>query len=351
MEQIPCFWKTSLEDIKRTLDNIVLGKTGVIGYSAGKREIYSVEYGDKQDMGRKANYCSAVAAGSAEYYAQKGKGIKPVVLLAGAIHGGEMEGIAALLNLINVIENGTDLRGRKWDYLKENWKKFRLILLPCVNPDGRKRLPFDSMAGKTFEAMRYYMQGTWKDGTLCGWPDCKKVHPVLREVEYLGAYFNDAGVNIAEDNVFSPMAEETKALMALADREAPDFTVQLHGGANCVNMLMPLDYAPAYINGRVQEFDRRLDKRCREQGLKYYAFDKTRMEWMQKPVPFTITSAIYHLCGGISLVYETNMALDCPESDIFTYDEILDSHMLLFEEIFRFLEEGIGSHEIGRGLE
>jgi len=56
-------------------------------------------------------------------------------------------------------------------------------------------------------------------------------------------------------------------------------------------------------------------------------------------VPFTIVSAIPHICGGISLVYESNMALDYPGTPVYSYDEILDSHMTLFEEIFRFLNE------------
>src|SRR5690606_13828264 len=129
-------------------------------------------------------------------------------------------GIVGILNLINIIEKGEDLRGRRWDYINENWHRFRIILVPCINPDGRSRVPFDSMVGKTFETMRYYMQGTWKDGSLCGWPGCKKVHPIKESVEFLGAYFNDDGVNMLTDNVFSPMANETKLLMELAEYEA-----------------------------------------------------------------------------------------------------------------------------------
>jgi len=339
MEQIPKYWKTNLTDIKETLDTIILGKTRVLGYSAGKREILSVEYGEKQDMERTANFSSAVGAGDAGCYAKKGEGIKPVILLVGAEHGGEMEGIAGLMNLISIIENGEDLRGKKWDYLSENWRKFRLIIIPCMNPDGRSRIPFDSMVGKTMETMRYYLQGTWKDGSLCGWPDCKKVHPMINNVGFLGSYFNDDGINIVQDNVFLPMAEETKILFRLADDEAPDFIVHLHGGDNCISMIMPPEYEAEYVKNRVQEFDLALDERCKSRGLRYYAFDKTSPDGVTGPASFRITSAIHHICGGISVIYESNMGLDYPELPIYTYDEILDSHLTLFEEILRYMDD------------
>ena len=28
------------------------------------------------------------------------------------------------------------------------------------------------------------VQGTWKDKSLCGWPDCKKVHPIIEYVDF-----------------------------------------------------------------------------------------------------------------------------------------------------------------------
>ena len=43
-----------------------------------------------------------------------------------------------------------------------------LLIIPCINPDGRSHIPFDSFVGKSFNDLRYYNQGTWADGTLCG---------------------------------------------------------------------------------------------------------------------------------------------------------------------------------------
>ena len=47
----------------------------------------------------------------------------------------------------------------------------------------------------------------------------------------MGGYFNDDGINIIQDNPFHPMAEETKAILAMAEQIAPDFIVHMHGWA------------------------------------------------------------------------------------------------------------------------
>ena len=61
----------------------------------------------------------------------------------------------------------------------------------------------------------------------------------IRDRDHLGAYYNDDGVNIMVDNVFAPMAQETKMLLQLAEQEMPSLTLHLHGGDNCHGMLMP----------------------------------------------------------------------------------------------------------------
>ena len=55
--------------------------------------------------------------------------------------------------------------------------------MPVCNPDGRSHVPFNNYVGKTFRELRYYNQGTWKDGSLCGWPQCKRFFPIKDYVE------------------------------------------------------------------------------------------------------------------------------------------------------------------------
>ena len=61
----------------------------------------------------------------------------------------------------------------------------------------------------TGDDLRFWGQGTWKDGTLCDWPACKRQHPMAGEnIGFLGCYFNDAGINPMHDEFFAPMSPE-----------------------------------------------------------------------------------------------------------------------------------------------
>jgi hypothetical protein len=214
-------------------------------------------------------------------------------------------------------------------------QNFRLLLIPCMNPDGRARVPLRSLAGLSMEQMRYYMQGTWKDGSLCGWPACKAVHPIRDHVSFLGSYFNDDGINLMHDNFFLPMAEETKSLMALVDREAVDASVLLHGGGNCINHIMQLDYAPRYIQKQQHEFALGLKEASLRKQLKFATPPfKEEGDSTYPPPSFNLTSALHHLSGGLSMTYESNMGLDA-SGERYTYDEMLESHIVLFEELLR----------------
>ncbi|MNI33311.1 hypothetical protein D3C73_872520 [compost metagenome] len=241
------------------------------------------------------------------------------------------------MNLIHLLETGVDYRGKRHDYLYENAHQFRILLIPCMNPDGRARLPIDTLNDVPNEKFVYYMQGTWKDGTLCSWPDCKAVHPIKDASEFLGSYFNDDGINMMHDNFFAPMAGETRALLELADKEAPDFTVLLHGGANNDNHLYPIHYLPQKVRLRQQEFNLKLAGAYGKHKLPYTDVNQMVTEEGTNSVPsFNLTSAIHHICGGMSLTFESNMGLDAPGTKL-TADEILDSHFVLFEETFRFM--------------
>lgn len=205
-----------------------------------------------------------------------------------------------------------------------------------MNPDGRARLPVDTLINVSFDKTVYYMQGTWKDGSLCKWPDCKAVHPIKEASDFLGSYFNDDGVNIMHDNFFVPMARETSSLLGVVDREAPDFTVLLHGGSNYENHLLPTSYVPLGIMQRQQAFNEQIAGAFLKQNLPYSKLNLILTDEGTYPYrAFNLTSAIHHVCGGISFTFESNMGLDAPGIKL-TEDEILDSHFVLFEEMFRY---------------
>lgn len=325
------FWRSCLHDVEETLDSAKRGSVHMLCESAGGQRIRYITYGEKVDYERYANYSSACACFQPERYAQR-NGKRPTILLFGGTHGQETEGIVGLLNLISILENGHDLRGIKMPLITELYQKYlpRLILIPVYNVDGRRRCEVDSMLDEPYETLRYYGQGTWKDGSLCGWPDCKKTHPIKEYVDFLGAYFNDNGVNLFQDNFMSPMAEETKALMKLCDSEAPDCVIGLHGGGCTTNVLLQPDYVPQYIREAVYRLAQDVAWRQQKRGLPYQIEEIKGIEDYPPP-PFNLTNAIHHVCGAVSSTYESNEGLISENK--FTAEEILIHHYCLFESV------------------
>ncbi|MCL1857747.1 MAG: hypothetical protein FWF92_00755 [Oscillospiraceae bacterium] len=340
MDNKPVFWKTTLSEVNETLQNIKRGKVSVLAKSAGNRDIYLIEYGQRQYFNRTANYSSACGANEPKCYADK-TGKKPVIFIVGAVHAGEMEGVAAIINFINIIETGKDFMGETNTFLQNCIDKCRLIIIPVANPDGRARIPIDTMHGITYEEFRHYGQGRWKDGTLCDWPQCKKIHPIKNHVSYLGSYYNDDGINMMHDNFFGETSNETKAVMNTAETEAPDFTVLLHGGGNMIPAILETDYAPMFIKQKIRDLSLQIKEAAVEKKLPYSA-TAIHEDNFSTPKSFNLASALHHICGATAFVYESNQGINYGERNlnnwetILSYEDILHEHYILFEQIIRF---------------
>ena len=336
----PLYWKTKLSEVDETLAVVKRGTVKSAAKSAGGRNIYLLEYGEKQSFGRTANYSSACGAGNPKYYANKTEK-KPVIFIVGAIHAGEMEGIAAVLNLIKIIETGKDFAGNENPFLQNCINDCRLIIIPVANPDGRARIPIDTMYGLTYEEFRHYGQGRWKDGTLCEYPQCKTVHPIKEHVSYLGSYYNDDGINMMHDNFFGEMSNETKAVMSTAEAEAPDFTLLLHGGGNSIPVILNTDYAPMFIKEKLRDLSLQIKEEAAKNNLPFTAMTITEDNF-NPPKSFNLTSALHHICGTATFVYESNQGIDYGDKPsehwetLISYEEILKEHYILFEQTIKF---------------
>ena len=139
MQNAPAFWKTDLETIESWAKKARRAQTWSLCKSAGGRDVWAFAYGGKQEFTRRANYSSACGAHDKSCYAPV-EGKKPVVALLGAVHGGETEGTAALVNLISLLETGKDLNGDAYPSLVEAAEGVRLVIVPVCNADGRARV-------------------------------------------------------------------------------------------------------------------------------------------------------------------------------------------------------------------
>ncbi len=340
---IPYFFKSKLSDIEDELKNVKLGKFETIATSPGGLPLYAVYYGDKEDLHSAANYNSAVAARNPAFYAKKDRSTKPVVFFVGPVHGQEIEGIVGLVNLIHIAETGIDHRGKDWSSLKKKMDKCRTIIIPSSNPDGRKRCPYDSFIGIPTDIMTKYGQGTRLDGTSWGWPQAKSVHPMMENVGILGAYFNDDGINIMQDEYFYPMAKETAAIMQIARLEAPDITVSLHSHENVPYILQPA-YIAMFMKNRVHEISLNLNSRYEKAGFAFMPSDwfwtpKADDEKFPPKTTFNLISALHHVSGTMAFTFECShgsVSNDAPDP-IVSYSDILDIQLTLYDEMFDYI--------------
>lgn len=337
--ETPNYWKTSVKSIEECIGGVRKGKAEQIANSAGGRAIVMIRYGEKNVFRRTANLSSALGAGDVSCYADKSGSYKPTVFLVGAVHGGEFEGTCALINLINILETGEDCKGERHPEFDDITRRLNLLIVPCANPDGRARVPFDSFVGRSIEELRYYNQGTWKDGSLCGWPECKKVHPIRECAGVLGAYFNDDGVNMMHDSFFGKKSSETQALFCIADEYVPDFTVLLHGGTDTANCILKPAYTPESIKTEIAELDYGIAERMKEAGIPYRVTGFDRKENCTPPGAFNLTSALSHTTGEPCVTYESNQGMGDGRL-ILSHDEIYQAHLILFHEIMKKYKGG-----------
>jgi len=338
-KKLPEFWKSTLNDIEQELKMMKKGRVKTICTSPGGQPVYLVSFGVKEDFHSQTNYNSAVAARNPAYYAEKDENTKPVIFFVGPVHGHEMEGIVGLVNFIHILETGRDYRGRDWTSLREQAEQCRIVIIPCGNPDGRRRCPYDSFVGIPIKTMTKYGQGTRKDGTLYGWPGAKAIHPMIGDVGILGAYFNDNGINPNNDEYFIPMADETKAILNAARIEAPDIAVNLHSYEDRPNVFQPT-FVPMFIKKRVEELSLKVRKAYKKIGIPSENLRTPQNEDNEFPPRryFNLTSALHHISGTMSFTYECCDGTVHDNLDIaFTHDQILDMELHLYQQMIDYI--------------
>ena len=233
--EIPSFWLSSYNEVNNFLNKTVhKGQIQVIGTSAGGRQIRAVLYGIPRQGKGTTTFSGSLGFGDMRAY--RGPDHKKTVYMSmAAVHGGEFEGIAGMVNLISVIETGKDLRGKYWPGITDAISELdRLILIPIANPDGRERIPLrmELYRDTNYTVHEYLNTGGMPDGTITGWPQIKEFIPMdFSKPGFPGGYPNDAGVNIQHDNFLGKKQPETQALFDLAEREKPDLIINMHTGA------------------------------------------------------------------------------------------------------------------------
>ena len=331
--KIPKFWVGDVSGLSTRFEKLTEGKVRTIAISPGGRPMHLVTFGKKEKLGHKANFNSAVGGRKPAAYMDKPARKKPVILFVGPVHGAEVEGLTGLVNFINIMESGEDLRGINQSRLRALGQQCRLLIIPEGNPDGIARFEPRSLCGMEGDDLRFWGQGTWSDDTFCGWPQSKRLHPMAGDdVGFLGCYFNDKGINPMHDEFFAPMGPEAPAILKVAAAEGPDLAVSLHCHEN-----KPAVLRPAYVTVEVQQDIRSLAERCygilAERSLPHGGLFKVKSEGGKNPSPFNLTSALYHISGASSFTFECPHGLK--DGCRVSFDQILDIQLSLYEAMLR----------------
>jgi hypothetical protein len=331
--KIPKYWVGDVTDLSDRFEKLTKGKVRTIAVSHGGRPVHLVIFGKKEKPGHKANFNSAIGGREPAAYMDKPARKKPVILFIGPVHGAEVEGLTGLVNLINIMENGEDLRGKQHTKLRALGERCRLLIIPDGNPDGIARFEPRSLCDMESIDLRFWGQGTWSDDTFCGWPQSKRRHPMAgSDVGFLGCYFNDRGINPMHDEFFAPMGPEAPAILKVAAEEGPDLAVSLHSHEN-----KPAVLRPAYVTVEVQQDIRSLAERCygimAKRGLPHGGLFEVKSEGGRNPSPFNLTSALYHVCGASSFTFECPHGLK--DACQVSFEQILDIQLSLYEAMLK----------------
>jgi hypothetical protein len=346
-DTIPDFWVSTVDGAFGFLDQRVHnGSVQQIGTTAGGRPMRAVFYGTPRGPKGTTTFSGSLGFGDVRAYLGPNHD-KKVYMAMACVHGGEIEGIVGIVNLISVLETGSDLRGKPWPEIAAAAAKLdRIILIPITNVDGRARVPYRMLRnwGSNVDVQQYFNTGGLKDGQLLGYPNCKQYIPLdFLTVGFPGGYPNDAGVNFQHDDFFGHPQPETRALLDLVARERPDLTFNMHTGGRFMSLAR--EFIEPSLTPAFEEFYRRV-----QTALTLAKLERTD-DVRRESDPSRVRLAVFNLdtvinlnCGALAMLIESPSHAASPgtrDGKPFpsSPDEILDGQLIAHQEAMKFLAE------------
>ena len=348
----PKWWLATPKLASKLIKGLKKADVKRIGKSAGGHEIIAIAYGAREGTGAtNDNLQSSLAATVTdpdptsifpETFYGASRRSRPVVALQGDIHGGEITGTVASLNLCSVIETGKDLRGRKWGRLRELARASRVLIIPWLNPDGAYRWPLPNPSGAPIDLYTRCLQGVTKDGQALAYLEAKSTFPLSpKKMAFLGCYYNDNGVNLQYDFCRPHRQPETVAWMEYYQAERPDGVVNWHCNAGTM-MGPPEYYLPPGFQHELSRLAGAVRGRIARDGIRTGRLSWAGLPGLGKPV-LDQSTAIYHVCGGVPILCELpSGTANAP----YTPDEMLDIGLVAIEEVLAYAHsDGLRPYE------
>lgn len=333
LEPRPDFWRVRPAEIEQLCRSVQKGRAEIITRTPAGRPVYAVFYGDFTEEPPQTNWSAGSSSTTWKSYVGGAPQDRQTVLFCAGIHGAEAESVAAAVNLIQLLETGKDFRGKENAELCELVSHYRLIVVPCVNMDGRALSP-DHLRGATFEDFRAASQGTWRDGSLIGWRGSKEHFPLpLDKVAYPGGYPNSEGINIMHDatpgDVRSP---EARALLALVARWRVDL---LLNGHSC-------EYAPFIVPPAEVNYPQNLRRglACAEKVTCALAEAGLRPQPqlpMKASKGVNLNTLATLSSGALALTLECSVSYDRPQNPTrhYSFDELMEPNFIMLKVMLK----------------
>lgn len=331
----PDFWKVKVSDIQKSIESLKVGTSKTLCHSPGKHPVTAIFYGDQQSSHSTTNLSGAMGANIPSSYKKQSK--KQTIMIVAGCHGAEAEGVAGTMNLIKLLEDKKDYLNKKREQLLEQLMNYHLIIIPCLNPDGRARSP-DFLQGVNPEEALKINQGVWKNGQPIGYPTCKEYQPLNPDdVEFLGGYPNDSGFNLMHDATPGNIeTEEVRALLKLCHETKPDLVLHLHSHPLGAEILPPTHGMFDYHKHQLLKFRNLMVQKFKEKNLsishRVLSESDGAHEWC---CPFNLTTLTSHVCGALSPTFEQTNGTG-PHK--LSFEDMIEETMTIVE---LFVEQGL----------
>lgn len=342
-QHCPAFYTAKIETGMPAIDRLTKAKRVQIGQSVAGQPILALEYGEFEPLQDilSDNLHSSLASNIVppdptdiyppSFYGSNRRK-KPSLILQGGIHGGELTGTVANINLCHVIETGADLRGKPWPRLQELALATRLVIIPWLNPDSTNRWPLYHTANAPRELLAMCTYGVKHDGEVLRYPLFKQFGVIPpQEMAFMGSYFNDNGINLQYDLMAVERQPETTAWMRYYLKERADAALVWH--CNDGSLMGPCEfYLPQGHQHTHSRVSGAVYRRLSQEGLPLGRLSWAALPGMGKPF-LEQSSAIYHVSGALPLMSELPLARQ--GLDI-SCDTLLDMGLIHIEEVLEF---------------
>ena len=353
LEPRPDFWKVRPQEIIDICERATkCSRREIIAHTPLGYPVYALFYGDFPDAPPQTNWSAGASSTTWKNYMGNPPAAKQTFLLLAGVHGAEPECVAGTMNLIQELETGRDFRGKTHRELTDLIAKYRFIIVPCANMDGRAISP-DHLRGVVWHDFRAASQGMWKDGSLVGWRGSKSWFPLpLDKVSYPGGYPNADGYNIMHDATPGDIrTAEARGILNLVARWRVDAVLNGHSYEHALSAITPSAVdLPAKVE-RVNAISDRINAAIHAAGLRAGKIGANRTPTST----INLNTVLALASGALTLTLECSVSFDRPikppkvkPTRTYTFDELMEP---LFIAVREYLADGLNRPFLVRGTD